>query len=111
MINTMLSFDQQRLRFERHHRKMVHIECDYTWDETGFVDVNLSAVFTGWMLCLHVQNKDEVELHYSHTYGWKFEFVLTGFTVSSPSFENLSDQNKAVEWAKQNGFLIIHIQD
>ena len=43
----MLSFDQQRKRFERHHKKISTIDCDYTWSDIGFADANVNATFLG----------------------------------------------------------------
>lgn len=111
MNTTMLSFEQQRTRFERHHKKMSPIECDYTHEDGGFADPYINSVFAGWALAVQSQKEDEVEMYYSRTYGWKFEFSNSGFSIHSPDFLNKSDESKAVEWAKENGYLIIHIEE
>ena len=107
----MLSFDQQRKRFERHHKKAAPITCDYTWDEIGFVDPSINATFLGWMMAVQAYKDDEVNLFYSHTYGWQFEYVATGFTVLSPKFKPYTTLEQAVEWAKEEGLIINEIED
>jgi hypothetical protein len=111
MMNLTLSFDQQRKRFERHHKKISPIACDYTWEDDGFADPYINSVFAGWTLAVQSQKEDEVEMYYSRTYGWKFEFSNSGFSIHAPDFPNKSDESKAIEWAKENGFLVIKVDE
>lgn len=108
----MLSFDQQRKRFERHHKKISTIDCDYTWSDIGFADANVNATFLGWAMAVQAHTDDEVKLCYSHTYGWQFEYVSTGFNVTCPVFfYTYSTLDQAVEWGKEQGLVITEIED
>lgn len=109
----MLSFDQQRKRFERQHKKASPITCDYTCNDIGFVDPNINATFLGWMLAITAQKSDEVVLSYHSQDGWRFLSAETGFTVhcQHPKFKNYIELDKAVEWAKEQGLIITEIDD
>lgn len=111
MINTMLSFEQQRIRFERHHKKNCAIECDYTHEDNGFADTYVNSVFSGWMLAVQAHRDDEVDLSYDPTDGWRIVSSKSGFTVRSPEFKPYATLNEAVEWAKEKGLMILNIQD
>lgn len=111
MTTTILTVEQQRNRFVTHHKNAAPVEFDYTYEGNGFKDSMLNAIFLGWLLAIEAQSKDQVDMYYSRTYGWKFESSDTGFTVSSPEFLNLSDEEQAIEWAKEQGLLVIKIDN
>jgi hypothetical protein len=111
MINTMLSFEQQLTRFERHHKKICPIACDYTREGDGFADAYINSVFLGWSMAVTAQHTDEVDLSYDHTDGWRVVSSVSGFTVRSPQFKPYSTLADAVEWVKEQGLLIVNIQD
>jgi hypothetical protein len=112
MMDLMLSFDQQRTRFERHHKKISPIACDYTWADNGFSDVHINATFLGWMMAVQAHRDDEVKLSYTHNYGWRFEYLATGFSVTCPLFfYTYSTLDQAVEWGKEQGLVITEIED
>lgn len=111
MMNLILSFDQQRKRFERHHKKISPIACDYTWADIGFADTNVNATFLGWAMAVQAQHDDEVDLSYDPTDGWRVVSSMSGFTVRSPQFKPYTTLNQAVEWVKEQGLLIVNIDD
>lgn len=111
MTTTILTVEQQRNRFVKHHKAAAPVEFDYTFEGNGFKDIMLNGIFLGWLLAVEAQTKDEVNLYYSRTYGWKLESAESGFTVPSPEFMRRSDEDKAIEWAKEHGFLVIKVDD
>jgi hypothetical protein len=111
MMNLTLSFDQQRKRFERHHKKISPIACDYTWEDDGFADANINTVFLGWAMAVTAHNQDEVDLSYDPTDGWRIVSSMSGFTVRSPQFKPYTTLDQAVEWVKEQGLLIVNIDD
>lgn len=111
MMNLMLSFDQQRTRFERQHKKMSAVKLDYTYEDTGFADPYVNSVFAGWILAVQAQHDDEVDLSYDPTDGWRVVSSVSGFTVRSPQFKPYTTLDQAVEWVKEQGLLIVNIDD
>lgn len=111
MINTMLSFEQQQTRFERHHKKICPIAYDYTRKGDGFADDYINSIFLGWSMAVTAQHEDEVDLSYDPADGWRVVSSLSGFIVRSPKFKPYSTLDHAVEWVKEKGLMIVNIQD
>jgi hypothetical protein len=111
MIETIIYLDNERRRFERHHKKIAISGFDYTWEENGFVDNELTSAFAGWMLAVQAQREDEVELYFDHTYGWKFVSALNRTEISSPVFQTYTDQDLAINWARESGLILMDIKD
>lgn len=111
MIETIIDIDNERKRFERHHKKLAITGFDYTWSENAFVDNELTSAFAGWMLAVQAQREDEVELYFDHTYGWKFASSLNHAEISSPVFQAYADQDSAIIWARESGLILMDIKD
>lgn len=111
MLDLNLSFEQQRNRFERHHKLQSPAGSDYTRTETGYADQNLDCIFKGWQMAMKAQPSDEVTLYFSVTYGWLFEYIETGSGVESPDFEGCDGEEQAITWAKEQGLIIVKIEN
>lgn len=111
MLDLELSLEQQFNRFERHHKLQSPAGADYTRTETGYADPKLDGLFEGWQMAVKAHSADEVTMYYSGTYGWQFEYIETGSGVQSPEFEEYADQEQAIVWAKEQGLIIVKVED
>ena len=111
MLDLDLSLEQQRNRFERHHKLQSPAGTDYTRTEKGYADSKLNGVFEGWQMAVKAQSSDEVTLYFSGTYGWQFEYIENGRGVQSPDFGEYDNQEQAISWAKEQGLIVVKVED